>query len=67
MRAQPDASLHPFRLVPLLRRLKDDPVKKPFWRKLENRGVQPIDRTEVEGSQVGCCRSCRDGRCMQIM
>lgn len=33
-------------------RLKDDPVKKPFWRKLENRGVQPIDRTEVEGSQM---------------
>ncbi|KAI7840633.1 hypothetical protein COHA_005655 [Chlorella ohadii] len=32
--------------------LKDDPVKKPFWRKLENRGVQPIDRTEVEASQV---------------
>jgi len=29
-------------------------VKKPFWRKLENRGVQPIDRTEVEASQVRC-------------
>lgn len=33
--------------------MKDDPVKKPFWRKLDNRGVQPIDTSEVEASQVG--------------
>ncbi|PRW50808.1 ATP-dependent DNA helicase 2 subunit KU80 [Chlorella sorokiniana] len=39
-------------LCALYGRLKDDPVKKPFWRKLENRGVQPIDRTEVEASQM---------------